>query len=140
MSPDPIGERTVSKLSEIRAREKAATKGPWKYCNEDNKEGGCQCGMIGTDENHILTSHDKWGDGPKMIYGENGPEVMRANARFSAHSRTDIPHLLELVERLGKLMDGLVFRLHCDHHGDLEDCHFHKCKEGRTLLKETEQG
>lgn len=48
----------------------------------------------------------------------------------------EIDDLFDLVKRLGKLIDGLVFRYHCDHHGDLEDCHFHKCKEACALLKE----
>ena len=57
---------------------------------------------------------------------------------ISENLQYDIPHLLELVERLGKITDGLVFRYHRDHYGDLEDCHFHKCREGHALLKELE--
>ena len=68
----------------------------------------------------------------------HGPPSHHVTTQFEEHAYNDIPYLLDLVKRLGKIIDGLVFRYHCDHHGDLEDCHFHKCKEARVLLKELE--
>jgi len=51
---------------------------------------------------------------------------------------SDIPYLLDLVERLGKVVEHLNFRHHCDHYGEFEDCDYPKCRRVRALLKELE--
>ena len=48
----------------------------------------------------------------------------------------DIPYLLDLVKRLGKMIDNLNFRHHSDHYGLFEDCDYPKCRRVRALLLE----
>ena len=68
-------------LAEIKAREQAATRGPWEMSNEPKGSG-----FFGT------------------IHGKAGVSFSgnRADNEFIAHARTDIPALLAEVERLTK--------------------------------------
>lgn len=74
----------MDRLSEIRARCEAATTGPWKY--QDN---GFDGGIYGAD--HLMVV----GGEPHEGRIEDGPD-----AQFIAHSREDIPYLLEEIERI----------------------------------------
>ena len=82
------------KLSDIRAREQAATEGPW-YVGRDS-----------------LDCETPW---PSRIIARGGGKhiahlakagTSEKDAVFLAHSRTDIPYLLDLVERMGKVIDA----------------------------------
>ena len=98
------------RLLEIEQRAEKATPGPWTGCKGSGKEkGDCACGMVWAPatDNHVLTAHDKWGDGPDMIYGANGPDAMRANAKLSAHARADIPWLVAKVRDLSAELDDM---------------------------------
>ena len=48
-------------------------------------------------------------------------------------------YLLDLVERLGKMIDNLNFRHHSDHYGEFDDCDYPKCRRVRALLEELKQ-
>jgi len=101
----------MGRLEEIEARERRATKGPWRPGRLD------------------ALSYDGDGDGPyKQVYvdnpegkihmGERLPDVVvkaydslgadcRDNAVFVAHAREDVPWLVAEVRRLRKLVgDG----------------------------------
>ena len=75
-------------LEEIKAREQAATKGPWKN-------------GIGYDED----TRKKWICGLLTTRGKFEQE--NANADFIAHSRTDIPALIEQHEQDQKQISTL---------------------------------
>lgn len=69
-------------LTEIREREKLATKGPWE---EDNNEG---YGI-----NQVIA-------GRNLIANVIGDSAEAdANMHFIAHARADIPYLLSLIDR-----------------------------------------
>lgn len=113
------------KLSEIKALWDKATPGDWTVRVHPKKD------------DFFVEAPAVEGEayGTEILGDEDYP-TKRADAEAIVKAKAHHPHLLELVKRLGKILDGLVFRYHCDHHGDLEDCHFHKCREGRALLKE----
>ena len=48
----------------------------------------------------------------------------------------DIPHLLDLVKRMGKTIDHSVHSLHFKHIGNFWNCERLGCKEARALLNE----
>lgn len=86
---------TPEQLSEIRKRADAASAGPWKAkhrcmgCTADEDE---TCGL-GLDV-----------DGPPEAMNR-GQFERGADATFIAHSREDIPSLLDEVERLRGLVE-----------------------------------
>ena len=50
----------------------------------------------------------------------------------------DNEYLLDLVKRLGKMIDNLNFMHHSNHYALFEDCDYPKCRRVRALLKELE--
>ncbi|KKL27605.1 hypothetical protein LCGC14_2383430 [marine sediment metagenome] len=50
-----------------------------------------------------------------------------------------IPYLLDLVSRMGKMVDNLNLMHHSGHHGLFEDCDYPKCRRVRALLDELKQ-
>jgi hypothetical protein len=84
------------KLSEIRAREQAATEGPWMH-GADDKDCRVWVSLNGSKEMR--------GKVVLMALGTLSDEEILNNVRFAAHSRTDIPHLLELVKRLEEALE-----------------------------------
>lgn len=93
------------RIEEIRKREAAATEGPWDF--EDLEWDGCHISL--PNNPHIIFS-DGWDFGanlPQAQYRNVKPtkdeslafmEEMKCNFRFLAHSREDIPYLLDLLE------------------------------------------
>ena len=91
-----MSESKKPTVSEIRPREQAATEGPWirvsglvfqPLVNQEYPNGKvrwCQS----------LTFEHKSREMP--------------DAEFISHSRTDIPYLLDLVERMGKALEELI--------------------------------
>lgn len=71
-------------LAEIKAREQAATPGPWK---------------VGISA--MITD----GNGHALFFGEGA----KANAEFIAHARADIPALIAEVERLRGVESELAY-------------------------------
>ena len=65
------------------------------------------------------------------------PKLSEIRARVIS-ATVAVPHLLDLVERLGKMIDNLNLRHHSDHYGLFEDCDYPKCRRVRALLKEIE--
>ena len=79
------------RLAEIRAREQAATRGPWTNpWEEEPSTGKCQ-GIWGPYVEPVIGV--EWHDGPRLA-------VLEADAAFIAASRQDVPDLLAEVERL----------------------------------------
>ena len=66
------------------------------------------------------------------------PTVSEIRARYEPMyaGDIDVAYLLDLVERMGKMIDRLVFRHHCEHYGPIEDCDLPKCRAARALLEE----
>jgi len=69
-------------LDEIKAREQAATSGPWEVKVKGN----------------TVESHQVMSTGNEPICSAISPKTK--NAQFIAHARTDIPALISEVERL----------------------------------------
>ncbi len=88
-------------LAEIKAREKAATPGPWHYCgaNEVN-ENGCDCGLVWGPDGNATVAETNTGVRDKEWKWNR--EVVIANGLFIAHAREDIPVLIAEVERKSK--------------------------------------
>lgn len=81
---------TDARRAEIRARERAATPGPWKWTNGSwgslHDDGGETVIGSWVDEDSVLHS----------LEVDPGP----ANAAFIAHARADVPDLLDENEAL----------------------------------------
>jgi hypothetical protein len=91
------------RLDEIRERCEAATKGPWEAVNKSVRLAGVVCKFSWGNE-----APDGYNGGICNCLGasygakKNDPvnEQARGNAAFIAASRTDVPDLLNEVERL----------------------------------------
>lgn len=89
-------------LEAIRARKDAATPGPWKRWDDGvDNEVSARIGSIveapgRTADGRVkrIASVTDWLGGPQQ----------RADAEFIAHARTDIPDLLEAVDRLRSMV------------------------------------
>lgn len=99
----PAERLTDEQLQEIEARANAATPGPWfePHISDDNCKCNCRsivnegyCGSVATVS---LDNGNRVGDG-----GNDSPplEEAKANGRFIAHSRQDIPALLAEIKAL----------------------------------------
>jgi len=73
-------------LDAIKARERAATPGPWHVRD----------GFIVDKYNNFITH---LGTGAAFV-PDHSPEQIAANSKLIAHSRTDVPTLIAEVERL----------------------------------------
>lgn len=96
---------TPEQLAEIKARAAAATPGPWEYIeNRFNVEddNGDHIGSIRAIEARMWIA---------AVDDVHPPEEAEGNALFIAHARTDIPMLIDEIERLraenARLIDGL---------------------------------
>ena len=89
---------TPADIVEIRERVKKATPGPWRACHD----GKCDCGQIWShseDVPVVEVVRGEWGD-PGFPYGKIPIGRSVANANFVSHARTDIPKLLDYIEKL----------------------------------------
>ncbi len=82
-------------LTGIRAREQAASIGPWK-------SGSVTSGHQPTGEVILARAADA-GPGMETLAHFAAPAAV-ADARFCAHARTDIPELLAEVDRLRAML------------------------------------
>lgn len=94
-------------IEAIRARKDAATPGPWEW---DTEDGECLRSLSVTDREYgefgsLLASYPR---AVVMGYpcrpGTGFAEYDGADAEFIAHARTDIPDLLEAVDRLRSML------------------------------------
>jgi hypothetical protein len=79
-------------LNAIRERINAATEGPWEVDADDARQ--------------IRTAGDGyWVASMRAIYNDEGSDesVRISNAEFIAHARTDLPRLLDAVEKVLEL-------------------------------------
>lgn len=123
---------TDDELQQIRARAEAATPGPWVMVHGDDEYSmNLYCVAPKSIAHRVDTEEVIALDGvicgtlvqvPKTI-GHNHNELNETvgpkweeNAEFIAHARTDIPALLDEVERLRKMVADLQ-----DEKQDLED-------------------
>ena len=97
----------MNRLNEIEARANAATEGPWEWEGEAKAEW-----ELGA--NSLVPSRRP--DDPVLYgygYDASGIEVKTpADAEFIAHSRTDVPWLLEQVERRDKALEAAAHVTH----------------------------
>lgn len=100
-------------LGEVRAREKAATPGPWLRKNPCGP--GCEaCAREDFHGAQDAIVSDRY-DGEDIITcdsGVYGPAL--ADAEFIINARTDIPKLLAEVERLEKIIQAQPEPRHVD--------------------------
>jgi len=102
------------RLAEIRAREQAATEGPWDTDHHEIRAGGgteYDFTMV-TSAAELIARSERYDE--YDWYGND--ENADANFYFIAHARQDIPALLDEVEALASdnatMRDGLA-RLEC---------------------------
>ena len=106
----------MNRLDKIEARANAATEGPWEWEGEAKAEW-----EIGA--NSLVPSRRP--DDPVLYgygYDASGIEVKSpADAEFIAHARTDVPALLDALEKVFRLHPRVVV-LHADpEFGRMED-------------------
>lgn len=106
----------MNRLNEIEARANAATEGPWEW--EGEAKGEWEIGA-----NSLVPSRRP--DDPVLYgygYDASGIEVSNdADAQFIAHARTDVPALLDALEKVLRLHPRVVV-LHADpEFGRMED-------------------
>jgi len=99
---------TNKQLTEIKARCEKATPGPWTYNAAEgfcNKNADKECRHAYLDE--VCESCDSWRwsapaylNEPSVIDNGDYDGLSNENAEFIIHARTDIPMLVEEVERL----------------------------------------
>lgn len=105
---------TPEQRQDAKERCEAATSGEWRRCCD----GDCPCHQVWTipGDHPVFTAdgrqcigptHHKWGDSPEAIYGEVRDEQAKANARFIAAARTDLPMALDEIDRLNRLLDAM---------------------------------
>lgn len=94
------------RLNEIRQRCERATKGPWSPGREDMQSYD---GATDQPFSSVYADDDRAGSHmghklPLVIARIDGKDIEaeeeKANARFIAHARTDIPDLLAEIERM----------------------------------------
>ena len=90
-----MSESKKPTVSEIRAREQAATEGPWDW--EYGVSLRTAWGLTKPNNEYVLRFQ-----GGNDIGICPDPEE---NMEFIQESRTDLPYLLDLVERMGKALD-----------------------------------
>ena len=81
-------------LQAIEAREKGATKGPWKWARYDVNDYGISSPCS------VLSEPGDW--------AELGRAECKDDAEFSAHARTDIPALIAEVKRLRADLEAII--------------------------------
>ncbi len=94
----------TERLLAITERERKATKGPWKGCNhvEDHAfDSQCKCGAAfiwdtGADTIVCDQYNNSDGSGPEPMHRDR----VLSNMSFIAHSRQDIPYLLQTIQAL----------------------------------------
>lgn len=80
-----MGLHIMIELDALRARANAATDGPWERYGDGSHEVYCAA-------NFEDTAYEP----PDVTYGSDRP----ADAEFIAHARTDVPELIDEIERL----------------------------------------
>jgi len=118
------------KLSEIRAREQAATEGPWRVGRDSlDCETPWPSRIIALRDGKHIAHLAKAGTSEK-------------DAAFLVRARTDIPYLLDLVERMGERLDSFVANhstittMTPETHTSGYTCTCGLCKRARALLEE----
>jgi hypothetical protein len=95
----------MSRLDEIKERERKATKGEWKFI-----PGLWNVGYeTGHSDGSIITEDDGW----YIATMENAPEQAE-NADFIAHSKEDIPWLIERLEEAREIIADRSDKCACD--------------------------
>lgn len=105
---------TTNRIDEIRARTDAATPAPWGTEYDGNGNYHVHARLRTTPHEGMAS------DGVvASLAGEHGDGQTYANARFVAHTREDLPFLLERVAELETLVKDLTDPdpCHFDHHG-----------------------
>ena len=120
----------MNRLNEIEARANAATEGPWEWEGEAKAEW-----ELGA--NSLVPSRRP--DDPVLYgygYDASGIEVKTpADAEFIAHARTDVPWLLEQVERRDKALEAVLDLHKEDGHGwGPGESFCTECQQGYGLL------
>ena len=120
----------MNRLDKIEARANAATEGPWEW--EGEAKGEWEIGA-----NSLVPSRRP--DDPVLYgygYDASGIEVKTpADAEFIAHARTDVPWLLEQVERRDKALEAVLDLHKEDGHGwGPGESFCTECQQGYGLL------
>ena len=123
-------------IEQIRAREQAATPGPWEWATDKGAPDYVQ-----------LYSTAEIDEYEADILSADGGDVLlsAADADFIAHARTDIPALLAAIDELTAQRDA-VLALHKEDgiHGPGVYCHHDlqrwPCETVRTLTNAWEKG
>ena len=107
----------MNRLNEIEARANAATEGPW-FPNRYSEDWEV-CGELDDNGNPALVAS----------------EAVGVDAEFIAHARTDVPWLLEQVERRDKALEAVLDLHKEDGHGwGAGESFCTECQQGYGLL------
>jgi hypothetical protein len=101
---DALDGLTAEDVVAMREREQKATRGPWKFgpsCAADDLGTGVDCRGAAIVLAHFYGKLYKYHNDIDEDYIGGGTSIPHeANAEFCAHSRTDMPRLLTVVEKL----------------------------------------
>lgn len=105
MTATPETTRTANvqaRLTDIRAREQAATDGHWGTYYDGNGTYTIEA------QPHLIIGQGNVSAGTvATLVGEHADGQTYANARFMAYAREDVPFLLDLVAELGSIVETL---------------------------------
>ncbi len=99
----------MTRLAEIEARVKAATKGPWERSLEYDDESGelvPALGLVGPE--YLQSGYEHYGPvRDTVVLAGFGPHCKhRANLDFIQHARDDVPWLIARVRELERELEA----------------------------------
>lgn len=95
----------MDRIDEIRAREQAATPGPWGYDGMHNEIHAPE-----TDKFFLIVSELR--EHPGEVLLDKFGHTYNADFEFIAHAREDIPWLIDCAETLENTAGEAIFRAH----------------------------
>jgi hypothetical protein len=104
---------TPERLAQIREREQAATPGPWDSFPHSHIQEGCRClscqVTTGWELRHQLDCEEMPLREPGVIPADRCESSVFTfeDAEFAAHARTDVPDLLDEIDRVRPMLRDL---------------------------------
>ena len=121
----------MNRLDKIEARANAATEGPWEWEGKSDE-------MWPQGENSLMATGGAEPEYVLMAWGYDAYGITAecdADAEFIAHARTDVPWLLEQVERRDKALEAVLDLHKEDGHGwGPGESFCTECQQGYGLL------
>lgn len=107
-------------IAKIRAREEAATPGPWETDFHEHMRKGCKCSscmnVTGWELSCSVPCDEQEGSDPPSVNSCWQNILKYEDAEFCAHARTDVPALLAALEESRGETKALIEDIE-EHHG-----------------------